>query len=77
MMRRLVPVLLILLYLVTFATAATPERGERLINSSEPWFLRNIGPENPRVDNPWAAGITAVAVAAVILRGLQKYRESS
>ncbi|MFB6167112.1 MAG: hypothetical protein ABEJ62_02525 [Candidatus Nanohaloarchaea archaeon] len=47
------------------------------INGSEPAFLEDVGPREPRTDNPAAAGVTAVVVAAVILRGIWSYSGDS
>ncbi len=64
-------VLLALLLVTPVAAASTGVYG---VNGSEPAFLRDIGPQADRVDNPLAAGVVAVAVAAVIGRGLWRYR---
>lgn len=73
-MRRLVALLMLTMLLVPpVLSAGDTSTGEKLINSSEPAFLRDIGPQMPRTDNPVAAGITAVVVAAIIGRGIHKY----
>lgn len=48
--------------------------GASLPNGSEPGFTKNIGPQDQRADNPFAAGLVAVAVAGVILYGLHRHK---
>lgn len=45
------------------------------VNSSEPAFLRDIGPRDPRVDNPVAAGITVLGVAGMLYIGFNEEEE--
>jgi hypothetical protein len=54
-------------------TAATGVQSDRYINSSEPAFLHDMGPQDVRSDNPWAAAVTALVVAAVFYRGFHTY----
>jgi len=63
--------LLVLSSVLYAAAGAAVSQGERLVNVSGPAFLRGIGPREPRVDEPLAAAVTAVAVAFVIYRGLR------
>lgn len=63
--------LVITLLLIGGIAASVP--ADQYVNSSEPAFLHDIGPQDERTDNPMAAAITALAVAAIILRGLHKY----
>lgn len=76
-MNRAALLLLVLSFvlLVPGAAAASDSTADRYVNSSEPEFLRDIGPRDPRVDNPLAAGLTAIVVAGVILRGIRKYKD--
>ncbi|MCJ7450309.1 MAG: hypothetical protein MUP58_01060 [Candidatus Nanohaloarchaeota archaeon QJJ-9] len=74
-MRKLVCLLFIVLILSSFATSLDEERGERLINSSEPEFLRDIGPRDPRVDNPLAAVVVTSAVSLVFVYAFSKARD--
>lgn len=55
--------------------AASP--ADQYLNSSEPAFLQNIGPQDDRADNPLAAAVTAAAVTAVIYRGLRRYNQNT
>lgn len=68
-MRRAALLLLLALFLGTFAGAATTS--DRMINATEPAFLQDIGPIDPRTDNPIAAFLVAGVVAFIIYRGLQ------
>ncbi len=73
-MSRKTLIVLVVLVCLSAVTAATT--GANLANVSGPDILKGIGPTEPRTDNPVAAGVTAVAVAAVILRGLRKDKHS-
>ncbi|MDY6766266.1 MAG: hypothetical protein SVW77_02760 [Candidatus Nanohaloarchaea archaeon] len=72
-MRKAIVLLAGILILTTAVTAASGIYG---VNGSEPRFLKDVGPQDERSDNPVAAAVVAVAVAAVILRGLYRYRET-
>jgi hypothetical protein len=67
--------LIVVVVLVCLSAATGASTGADLANVSGPDILKSIGPTEPRTDNPVAAGVTAVAVAAVILRGLWKDRK--
>ncbi len=68
-------VLVLLGAVVLMTAAATAASGVYGVNGSEPRFLEDVGPQQDRADNPVAAVIVAVGVAAVIIRGLYVYRE--
>ncbi|MDY6761817.1 MAG: hypothetical protein SVY41_02110 [Candidatus Nanohaloarchaea archaeon] len=70
-MRKAVVLLAGVVLLSATVTAASGIYG---VNGSEPGFLKDIGPQDERTDNAVAAVVVAVAVAAVILRGLQSHR---
>ncbi len=72
-MRKAVVLLAVIAVIAPFASAASGFYG---VNGSEPAFLEDIGPQADRADNPLAAGVVAVGVALVILRGLYRYRGS-
>lgn len=58
----------IALFLLVLTATSFAAEGEMYVNSSEPKFLRNIGPRDPRTDNPLAAFIVAVGVAGIIYK---------
>ncbi|MFB6076959.1 MAG: hypothetical protein ABEK12_02420 [Candidatus Nanohaloarchaea archaeon] len=64
-----------LILLVPAAAAVSDSTADRYVNVSGPDFLKPYGPHDPRVDNPLAAGITAVVVAVIVLRGIRKYED--
>ncbi len=64
-------VLIVLICLLLQSVAGV--QGNQYINSSEPAFLHDIGPQDERSDNPWAAVVTALVVAAVFYRGFHHY----
>lgn len=70
-MRTTAVIALALLLLPTLAAGA---QGDRYVNVSGPEFLKPYGPHDPRIDNPLAAGITAVVVAGVIYRGIRLWQ---
>lgn len=63
--------LIVVVVLVCLSAVTGASTGANLANVSGPDILKGIGPTEPRTDNPIAAGITAIGVAAVILRGLR------
>lgn len=67
---------LILLILLLLGTAAGSQ-ADHYLNSSEPAFLKDIGPQDERADNPIAAAVTAIAITAVFYRGFRKYGNTS
>lgn len=68
---RLVAVIMIVVLLTTVIGAQVNETNSSdTPETREPDFLKNIGPQEPHTDNPWAAVVTAIVVAGVILRGL-------
>lgn len=67
--------LIVVLVLLLAGVAAATAGGDFYVNSTEPGFLKDIGPKDPRTDNPVAAGITALVVAAVIARGILAARD--
>lgn len=69
--------LLTLFILLLISSTVSAAQAERLINSSEPGFLQDLGPQDERADNPLAAAVVAVAVGFVILRGLHRYGPST
>ncbi|MDY6769925.1 MAG: hypothetical protein SVU88_03050 [Candidatus Nanohaloarchaea archaeon] len=71
-MQKLLVLLAVVLALTSVAAASS---GFYSVNGSEPRFLRDIGPQDERTDEPLAAAVVAVAVAAVILRGLRQYED--
>lgn len=68
--------LFVVVVLVCLSTVTVSSTGAELANVSGPDILKGVGPTEPRTDSPMAAGVTAVAVAAVILRGLRKDKQS-
>ncbi len=40
-------------------------------NGSEPRFLKDIGPKDPRLDNPWAALAVTLGVGAILYVGFK------
>lgn len=71
---RTIAVLLVVIA-VSAPMAAAASGGLYGVNGSEPSFLRDIGPQDERADNPLAAAIVAAGVALVILRGLHRYTD--
>ncbi|MFB6294881.1 MAG: hypothetical protein ABEI97_03925 [Candidatus Nanohaloarchaea archaeon] len=71
-MRKAVVLLAGVLLMATVGAASTGIYG---VNGSEPAFLQDIGPQDERADNPVAAVVVAVGVAAAVLRGLYVHRE--
>jgi len=69
-MKKIIPVLLLILVAVN-GVASSSAGTDMYVNSSEPAFLRNIGPRDPRTDNPVAAGITVLGVGAVLFWGFR------
>jgi hypothetical protein len=67
-------VLLLSAVVLVNVAVATPAPADQYINSSEPAFLRDIGPQDQRADIPLAAAVTAMAVGAVFYRGFRRYR---
>lgn len=66
-------VLALSLWLLLNVATATTGPADRYINSSEPAFLHDIGPQDQRTDNPLAAAVTTLAVAAIFYRGFRRY----
>lgn len=66
-------VLVLAVVVLLNAAAATTATADQYVNSSEPAFLHDIGPQNQRADNPLAAGFTAIVVGLVFLRGFKTF----
>lgn len=85
--RKTILMLIFLLHLTAPGlSAGDAETADRLINSSEPAFLQNIGPKNQHaqtpsqandLDNLWAGIITASAVALIIAHGLDRHDQQN
>ena len=73
-MKKILPVFLILMVAAN-CMASSSAGTDMYVNSSEPAFLRNIGPRNPRTDNPVAAGIVTLGVAGVLYIGFRSERK--
>lgn len=65
-LRKIFAVFLLLSMLITFVSGASYS-----FNGSEPKFLEDIGPQEDREDNPWAALVVALGVAGIIYLGLK------
>jgi hypothetical protein len=70
------------IFAVPAAASGTEAQADRLINSSEPQFLRDIGPKNQDIKHPsdaagrdslLAAFVVVSGVALVISNGLDRY----
>lgn len=68
-----VKALFTLYFVLLIAITVSGVPAEHYVNSTEPGFLRDIGPQNDRTDNPLAAAAVAIVVSAVILYGLRRY----
>ena len=66
---------LLVVFVLVSSLAAGASQAERMINGSEPAFLKNIGPQDERKDNPVAAGIVAFFVALLLYKGFREARK--
>lgn len=65
----------ILLMIISFSVLTMGSEADPYVNSTEPKFLRNIGPRDPRTDNPLAAGITVLGVGFFLYLGMRSERK--
>lgn len=71
-MRNVLILVLLFATLISFTSASSFYS----VNGSEPSFLKGSGPQDERADEPLAAVVVAVAVVAVVLRGLHRHRSA-
>lgn len=63
------------LLLAFFIGTGAASTGQQYINSSEPAFLHDIGPQDERQDHPAVAGVVALGVGLVLYRGIRQYNK--
>lgn len=68
-MRRFIAVLALV---ILFSTLVSAGAADLYVNGSEPAFLEDVGPQDERANNPWAAVIVGVAVLLAIYNGLRR-----
>ncbi len=72
-MRCCTQLLVVTVLFVLLAATVSSSTTDQYVNSSEPAFLHDIGPQDDRTNNPVAAAITAVVVGLVFYRGFKVY----
>lgn len=60
---------LLAVFLFLAMTISLVSAGHSSFNGSEPDFLKDIGPQEDRSDNPWAALVVVIGVASVLYIG--------